>query len=222
MKTELSDLEYDIDRYVLDEMSDAEKASFEENMSSDPVLGEYVRLRYIEVEAVRDKEALKDEFMGIEASLRNSRRVKRRNIVIAISSFAAAACLAAGLFIRAGQVQAVKAIGESVLLADLQQARGGMDFSSIIADIDSGRFREALDRISEYREAPAPEFDISTEKGRYERDLYVSEMLALDYFEAVVYMRDGRPCKARRLLKELAAGEVSYWQQAAESLLEKL
>lgn len=219
-------LEEEVDRYVLGEMDSAAREEFEDRMAADAELREYVALRREVVAAVREKESLRDEFRRIEAAAVSRRRKMMRWTQTYVST-AVAACLVAGVFVRVGDVRTVRSVGlggdVGGVLAQLQLSRGGgLDFAAIVADMDAGRFSEALDAISEYREAPVPEFDLSTERGRYEHDLYVSDMQALDYLQAVTYMRDGKPVKARRLLKALASGETSYWQQAAESLLEKL
>ena len=219
-------LEEEVDRYVLGEMDSAAREEFEDRMAADAELREYVALRREVVAAVREKESLRDEFRRIEAAAVSRRRKMMRWTQMYMST-AVAACLVAGVFVRVGDVRTVRSVGlggdVGGVLAQLQLSRGGgVDFAAIVADMDAGRFSEALEAISEYREAPAPEFDLSTERGQYEHDLYVSDMQALDYLQAVTYMRGGKPVKARRLLKTLASGETSYWQQAAELLLEKL
>ena len=215
-------LEDEVDRYVLGELDDAGRKAFEERMASDDELEEYVAIRRLEVAAVRDRETLKDEFAGIEKSSR--KHIRRNWILLSAASVAVAACLVAGLLIRNGFVKEYSAVGLDCInmLAQLPPSRGGLDLSTIIDDIVDADFDKALEEREEYRMRPVSEFDLSTEQGRYESESYFSDMAALDFFEAVIHMREGRPFKARRLLKSLAAGEPSYWSQEAEAVLERL
>ena len=47
-------------------------------------------------------------------------------------------------------------------------------------------------------------------------------MQTLDYIEAIAYMKEGMPVKARRAFKTILADETSYYKASAEEFLDKL
>lgn len=84
--------------------------------------------------------------------------------------------------------------------------------------VDEGRYGEASALIADCREQPVPEYDLTTEEGRYRHELYMSDKLAVDYVEAVMLLRQGHPAKARKILKSIAGKESYYSDHAAEIL----
>lgn len=208
-----------IDRYVLDQMEPEECTSFEAELSSDPELAEQVAVRRMAISAIMDREALKDDFMEIESRIG---RRRRNPMISAFVAVAAAACIVAGVFFRNSSVNACRAAGASVLLAELPPTRGGVDFQSIAEAIDDERYDEAGRLIGLCRSEPVPEYDLNTEEGRYKYELYRSDMQTLDYLEAVSLLRQGKPVKARRLLKSISADSTSFWSASAAELLDRL
>lgn len=208
-----------IDRYVFGYMEPEECASFETELSSDPELAEKVVVRRMAIAAIMDREALKDDFMEIESRI--SRR-RRNPMISAFVAVAAAACIVTGVFIRNSSVNACRAAGASVLLAELPTTRGGVDFQSIAKAIDEEKYDEAFRLIDLCRSEPAPEYDLNTEEGRYKYELYISDIQTLDYLEAVSLLRQGKPVKARRLLKSISADSTSFWSANASELLDRL
>lgn len=180
-------------------------------------------------EAVRDKEALRDEFAAIESGLQRIRKVhkvrkvrKVRRIVYLCVSVAAVACVVVGIFVRRTSVGDCRTLGNGVVLADLTLARGGMDFQPITDAIDEGRYEDADRMMAELRNIPAPDYNPETEEGSYRLALYKADMQTLDYLQAVSLMRQGRPAKARRLLKAIASDSSSFWKDSASGLLERM
>lgn len=208
-----------IDRYVLGHMEPEECASFETELSSDPDLAEQVCVRRMAIAAIIDRETLKDDFMEIEARIG---RRRRNPVLVTFVTVAAAACIAAGVFFRTSSVNACRTAGASVLLAELPPTRGGVDFQSIAEAIDEERYDEAFRLINSCRSEPAPEYDLNTEEGRYKYELYISDMQTLDYLEAVSLLRQGKPVKARRLLKSISADNTSFWSANAADLLDMI
>ena len=252
-----------IDRYILGMMDHAESAAFEEEMSSDAALADNVSVRRMIVGEVRRREALRDDFMAIEAAhpycnsmseepvtedntatgpahgrmasgrtapggsladkpaAGNILKTYRRT-VYAVVSVAAAACLAAGIFFRVTDVRNGRRAGSEVLLAEIvQPSRGGaFPVADIVSAVDEGRYGEASALISDFRAQPVPEYDLTTDEGRYRHELYMSDRLAVDYVEAVMLLRQGHPVKARKILKSIA-GKESYYSDYASEILDR-
>ena len=138
---------------------------------------------------------MRDRLQSVEAGVRRE-RARRRKVLWPLISFAAAACLAACIYVPIDAAkQNYRACGNSVILADVvQPSRGGVDFDAIVEAIDSG-----------------------SQEAQYQH-----EMQTLDYLEAVALMRQGKFLKAHRALKALAADGSSNYQDEAQELLDKL
>lgn len=80
---------------------------------------------------------------------------------------------------------------------------------------------EARNLITAFRSMPEPVFDLSGEAGQYRFELYKAECQLVDYQDAVLLMREGRPLKARKALRTVAASG-GYYASAAEEVLDKL
>ena len=226
MKKEVREtgLEDRIDRYLLGYMDEDERSAFESEMSSGSSLAEEVRTRRMVIASVREYGCMRDRLQSVEAGVRRE-RARRRKVLWPLISFAAAACLAACIYVPIDAAkQNYMTCGNSVILADVvQPSRGGADFDAIVEAIDSGSYEDAYALIADIRSAPAPEYDLSPEHVRdYQEAQYLYEMQTLDYLEAVALMRQGKFLKARRALKALAADGSSNYQDEAQELLDKL
>ncbi len=242
-KGQSPDLEmYDtIDRYVLELMEEDERIVFEKAMAADASLAEQVSVRRMVIEEVRRKEALRDDFLTVEAAHpyqaddpadserhgkpdQHGRRLPAgvRRIMYFVISVAAAACLVSGIFFRYSYVSQGIEVGNDVVLADvIQPSRGDSAVDEIRKAIEDVRYAEAGNLIAAFRSVPAPESDLSTEEGRYLYEQYLADCMAVDYLEAVKFLRQGHPFKAKRILKSIISCDSYYSDQATE-LLEKL
>ena len=211
MKKEVREtgLEDRIDRYLLGYMDEDERSAFESEMSSDSSLAEEVGTRRMVIASVREYGRMRDRLQSVEAGVRRE-RARRRKVLWPLISCAAAACLAACIYVP---IDAAK--------------QKGVDFDAIVEAIDSGRYEDAYALIADIRSAPAPEYGLYPEDERdYQEAQYLYEMQTLDYLEAVALMRQGKFLKARRALEALAAdsssSENSYYKKAAQELLDRL
>ncbi len=217
-----------IDRYILGMMNHAESAAFEKEMSEDAALVDNVSVRRMVIEEVQCREALRDDFMAIETAhpykpvAGNILKTYRRTLY-AVVSVAAAACIAAGVFFRVTDVRNGRRAGLEVMLAEVvQPSRGGaFPIGDIVSAVDEWRYGEASALISDFRAQPVPEYDLTTDEGRYRHELYMSDRLAVDYVEAVMLLRQGHPAKARKILKSIA-GKESYYSDYAAEILDRL
>lgn len=192
-------------------------------------------------DAVREKEALKDDFCRIEAAIRaeersgaeevaspvdvpdkvrNSSRVRRMWLIL--GTVAAAACLACGIFFRVSDVLACMDAGFDISVAELAMtSRGDSHADEIISAMEADDISGARNLITDFRSMPEPVFDLSGEAGQYRFELYKAECQLVDYLDAVLLMREGRPLKARKALRTVAASG-GYYASAAEEVLDRL
>ena len=192
-------------------------------------------------DAVREKEALKDDFCRIEAAIRaegrseaeevaspvdvpdkvrNSSRVRRMWLIL--GTVAAAACLACGIFFRVSDVLACMDAGFDISVAELAMTSGGDSHADeIISAMEADDISGARNLIPDFRSMPEPVFDLSGEAGQYRFELYKAECQLVDYLDAVLLMREGRPLKARKALRTVAASG-GYYASTAEEVLDKL
>ena len=218
------------DRYVLGMMDGEERSAFEKDMIEDASLAESVSLRRMVIDEVCRRETLRDAFLAVEkahpyqeGAPADSEPDRRRNHPFRfIASFAVAVCLVCGIFIRHSYVSKCRDAGYSVMLANvIQPSRGDSPLEDILKTVEGRQYGRAEELIAEFRAAPAPECDLTTEEGNYLYEKYLADCRAVDYIEAVMLLCQGHPCKAKRILKSLVAAG-SYYSAQAAGLLEML
>ena len=215
-------LEDRIDRYLLGYMNENERSAFESEMSSDNDLADEVNIRHMVISSVQEHGSMRDRLLSVEAGIRRKENI-RRTVVGSLVSLLSAASIAFCIYLRVEDVGNCRSVAGSVYLADMiTPSRGGFNFDEIIKAIDESRFSDAHALIDSYRSTPVPEYDLSTETGKGYYAQYRFDMQTLDYIEAIAYMKEGRPVKARRALKMILADETSYYQASAEEFLDKL
>lgn len=213
-------LEDKVDRYLLGYMDAEERSAFESEMSSDAGLKEEVSVRSMVISAVQERARLRERLLGIESGIRR-RRINR--IFAPFSSVAAAVCIICGFFIHDRNVQNCLMLADSCLSGELvPPSRGGIDLDPVVKAIEEENFDEAHALIKQLREEPVPEFDLSTETGRGYHMQYQFDMQTVDYLEAITYIKEGKPGRAKRALKRISSSDTSYYNEEARGLLDKL
>ena len=190
-----------IDNYVMGKMTADERLSFEQEMAADVALQKEVALHRDVVRAIRMK-AAKEHLQKVERQIRaeeNRRKVfKRLAPVITL-----AACLVVGVFVDYNYRESYKGYGFSDNI-ELLAARDGGTISQVIGEINDEEYKAALATIEE----------------AMAQDISVSERDELEWYEAVTYMRMGKWAKARKLLKQIAASDSAYSEDAQKALEE--
>lgn len=208
-----------IDKYISGEMSEEERFSFERELTSNTELQTEIALQRDIVRAVRMK-AAKEHLQQVERTIQTAKR--RRNVfVLRFSSFAAAACLAFGIFVHFSQAADYKTIGNTIDLVP-EYARGGESITDTIrVAIENKEYVKALDIIAFAEEQEfKSEF---THPDLIEQDCieYNLQMETMRWYKTVVYMRMGKWVKARKMLKQFANSNGLYKSQA-KSVLDRL
>lgn len=190
-----------IDNYVMGKMTADERLSFEQEMAADVALQKEVALHCEIVQAIRMK-AAKEHLQKVERQIRaeeNRRKVFKRLVPV----ITLAACLVVGVFVDYNYRESYKGYGFSDNI-ELLAARDGGTISQVVGEINDEKYTEALATIEE----------------AMAQNISVSERDELEWYKAVTYMRMGKWIKARKLLKQIAASDSAYSDDAQKALKE--
>lgn len=190
-----------IDYYVMGKMTADERLSFEQEMAADVALQKEVALHREIVQAIRMK-AAKEHLQKVERQIRAEEN-RRKVFTIRIAAAALAACLVVGVFVDYNYRESYKGYGFSDNI-ELLAARDGGTISQVIGEINDEEYKAALATIEE----------------AMAQDISVSERDELEWYKAVTYMRMGKWIKARKLLKQIAASDSAYSEDAQKALEE--
>ncbi len=210
-----------IDKYVTGKMTEEERLLFERELASNPDLQKEVSLQQDIVRAIRMK-AAKEHLQRVEHDIQaRTRRRKIFRIAINMSSFAAAACIAIGLFVHVDRVSNYKAVGNRIELT-AESVRGGESASTAILEaIGRSDYEVALELIAQEESREFSSEFSHPNLIEQERMEYAFEQESLQWYKAVTYMRMGKWIKARRVLKRIADSD-GYYKTQAQSVLEQL
>lgn len=211
-----------IDNYILGKMSSDEALAFEQKMEQNDDLRKEVDLHRDIVRAIRLK-AAKEHLQKTEQKIKaEEHRRKIFTFTRYISIGAVAACLIVGVFLHYDTASNYRQYGLNNIQIEISSSRGGTDYSTRAAiEINNGNYDNALVIIEEGEsvtficEYSNPELQ---EQSRLEYD---AEQDALQWYKAVTYMRMGKYIKAKRLLKEIAASD-SFYKNDAQKVLDEL
>lgn len=190
-----------INRYLFDEMTVEEKTAFEAAMEEDSKLKQKAYLQQTIIYAVRKKSA-KTHFAKLGRRIQAEER-RRKVFTIRIAAAALAACLVVGVFVDYNYRESYKGYGFSDNI-ELLAARDGGTISQVVGEINDEEYKAALATIEE----------------AMAQDISVSERDELEWYKAVTYMRMGKWIKARKLLKQIAASDSAYSEDAQKALKE--
>lgn len=189
-----------IDNYVMSKMSAEERNSFEQEIANDAELQAEVALHRDVVRAIRMK-AAKEHLQKVERQIRAEEN-RRKVFTIRIAAVALAACLVVGVFVDYDNRGDYKDYAANIEITPSRAA--GYQVNEVIYKIAENNYTEALATIEE----------------AMAQDISVSERDELEWYKAVTYMRLGKWIKARKLLKQIAASDSIYREDAQKALEE--
>lgn len=189
-----------IDNYVMGKMTADERLSFEQEIANDAELQAEVALHRDVVRAIRMK-AAKEHLQNVERQIRAEER--RRKVFKQLAPvIALAACLVVGVFVDYDNRGDYKDYAANIEITPSRAA--GYEVNEVIYKIAENNYTEALATIEE----------------AMVQDISVSERDELEWYKAVTYMRMGKWIKARKLLKQIAASDSAYSEDAQKALEE--
>ena len=189
-----------IDNYVMSKMSAEERNSFEQEIANDAELQAEVALHRDVVRAIRMK-AAKEHLQKVERQIRAEER-RRKVFKRLVPVIALAACLVVGVFVDYDNRGDYKDYAANIKITPYRAA--GYEVNEVIYKIAENNYTEALATIEE----------------AMAQDISVSERDELEWYKAVTYMRMGKWVKARKLLKQIAASDSAYSEDAQKALEE--
>ena len=189
-----------IDNYVMGKMTAYERLSFEQEIANDAELQAEVALHRDVVRAIRMK-AAKEHLQNVERQIRAEER--RRKVFKQLAPvIALAACLVVGVFVDYDNRGDYKDYAANIEITPSRAA--GYEVNEVIYKFAENNYTEALATIEEVMA----------------QDISVSERDELEWYKAVTYMRMGKWVKARKLLKQIAASDSAYSEDAQKALEE--
>ena len=189
-----------IDNYVMGKMSAEERIFFEQEIANDAELQAEVALHRDVVRAIRMK-AAKEHLQNVERQIRAEER-RRKVFKRLVPVIALAACLVVGVFVDYDNRGDYKDYAANIKITPYRAA--GYEVNEVIYKIAENNYTEALATIEE----------------AMAQDISVSERDELEWYKAVTYMRMGKWVKARKLLKQIAASDSAYSEDAQKALEE--
>lgn len=212
-----------IDRYLAGQMSQQERELFDKQLAEDAELQEQVALHRDIVTSLKLKgakahlQALEVQIVAEEKAAAKQR--SRRHWAWGWLTCAVAGCLIIGGFIyHDAKVDAYRnyALGVSY---DYTAARGEeVVDAQITSAFESGEYEKTLELIEEAEQRAFVCDDPHPEQQEQARIEYQIERDHLLWLKTLTLMRQGEWWDARKLLKEIAASESEYREEAQQAL----
>lgn len=211
-----------IDRYILAQMSKEEKESFEAELSSNAELKhEYEMQR--EIILATQRVHFKRHLRNVEQQTRLKRR-KMRRTALSWSFAAVIVCVC----IVGVDMKYSSDLRDAAMMCYIEigatLTRSGSEIDELLSQsyeligkneltAASGKIDMAEKRIKELLEYPA-----ITEEEQYRQEILILQNQDIDWYKALILMKEGEIFKSRKALKEIASSESRYAEQARNIL----
>lgn len=233
-----------IDNYLLGRMAEAERAAFERDLATDAELKEEYECQRAIANAVQ-KVAMKD-FLTRHAAERQEESSNVvdlstyfKQVTEKIRDFFSSgqrvawtlASVAAMVVAIVGSVNYTSTLhtmqGNGMLAyAELSApvARDGNELDTMIEDaydlIGSGELDKATDAIEKAKATVSERLaqPVETEEDEYEHQVLQQKQYDLEWYEAIVLMRQGKVFKAKKTLKDISTSDSPYAEAACNEL----
>ena len=211
-----------IDRYILGQMSLEEKAIFETELSADPELRhEYEMQREIILAAqrVHFRHHLKD----IELQV----RLRRKTTIKTVTSWSIAAAIVCVCVLGLDMKYSSDLRDTSMLCyaetgAPLTRSDNEIDnlLSEAYELIGKNELESALSMIlsAEKIIKETPLYDAISEEAKYQYEIRLLQEQDLEWYKALILMKEGEIFKSRKVLKQIASSNSRYAERAKDIL----
>lgn len=225
-----------IDNYLLGRMSEAERAAFERDLATDAELKEEYECQKAVANAVQ-KVAMKD-FLTQHAAERQAESSNvidlstyfkqatgkiheffssGQRVAWTLASVAAMVVAIVGSVNYASTLHNMQGNGMLAYTElNIPVSRDGNELDALIEKayslIGAGEFDQALDTIGTAKAIVSENLDepVETEEDEYEHQVLQQKLYDLEWYEAIVLMRQGKVLKAKRVLKFIASSSSPY------------
>lgn len=211
-----------IDRYILGQMSDDEKTAFEVELSSDSDLKHEYELQR-EIILATQRLHFKRHLQNIEQQA----RLKRKRMIRTLSTWSIAAAIVCVCVVGVDIKYSSDLRNTSMLCyaeTGAPLTRSDSDVDELLAQayelIDENELGAASSKIlsaekiiNEELKQPA-----TTEEEQYRREIMLLQKQDIDWYMALILMKEGEIFKSRKALKKIASSDSRYAEQARNIL----
>lgn len=211
-----------IDRYVLGQMSEEEKVAFEAVLSSDPELKHEYELQR-EIILATQRLHFKRHLQNIEQQA----RLKRKRMIRTVSTWSIAAAIVCVCVVgvdmkyssdlRNTSMLCYAEIGAPLTRSDSEVDELLAQAYELIGENELGaassKILAAEKIINEELKQPA-----TTEEEQYRREIMLLQKQDIDWYKALILMKEGEIFKSRKALKKIASSDNRYAEQAINIL----
>ena len=211
-----------IDRYVLGQMSEEEKAAFEAVLSSDPELKHEYELQR-EIILATQRLHFKRHLQNIEQQA----RLKRKRMIRTVSTWSIAAAIVCVCIVGVDMKYSSDLRNTSMLCyaeTGAPLTRSDSEVDELLAQVyeligenelgaASSKILAAEKIINEELKRPA-----TTEEEQYRREIMLLQKQDIDWYKALILMKEGEIFKSRKTLKKIASSDSRYAEQARNIL----
>ena len=211
-----------IDRYVLGQMSEEEKAAFEAVLSSDPELKHEYELQR-EIILATQRLHFKRHLQNIEQQA----RLKRKRMIRTVSTWSIAAAIVCVCVVGVDMKYSSDLRNTSMLCyaeTGAPLTRSDSEVDELLAQVyeligenelgaASSKILAAEKIINEELKRPA-----TTEEEQYRREIMLLQKQDIDWYKALILMKEGEIFKSRKTLKKIASSDSRYAEQARNIL----
>lgn len=233
-----------IDDYLLGRMSEAERAAFEHDLATDADLKEEYECQKAIANAVQ-KVAMKDFLTQHAAERKEERRnvidlssyfkqatgkireffSSGQRVAWTLASVAAMVVAIVGSVNYTSTLHTMQGSG-MLAYAELSApvARDGNELDILIEDahnlIGEGELNKAMDFIEKAKATVSERLaqPVDTEEDEYERQVLQQKLYDLEWYEAIVLMRQGKVLKAKKALNAISTSDSHYADAARNEL----
>lgn len=211
-----------IDRYILGQMSLEEKAIFEAELSSDTELKHEYELQR-EIILATQRLHFKRHLQNIE----HQARLKRKRMIRTISTWSIAAAIVCVCVIGVDMKYSSDLRSTSMLCyaetgAPLTRSDSETDelLSKAYELIGKNELGAASSKILAAEKMINEELKqpVSTEEEQYRKEIMILQKQDIDWYKAMILMKEGEIFKSRKALKKIASSDSRYAEQAKELL----
>lgn len=211
-----------IDRYVLGEMSEEEKTAFEAKLSSDSELKHEYELQR-EIILATQRLHLKRHLQNIEQQA----RLKRKRMIRTISTWSIAAAIVCVCVIGVDMKYSSDLRSTSMLCyaeTGAPLTRSDSETDELLSKayeligknelgVASSMILAAEKMINEELKQP-----VTTEEEQYREEIMILQKRDIDWYKALILMKEGEIFKSRKALKKIASSDSRYAEQARNIL----
>lgn len=211
-----------IDRYILGQMSDEEKSAFETELSSNPELKHEYELQR-EIILATQRVHFKRHLQNIDQQA----RLKRRKMIRTASSWSIAAAIVCVCIVGIDMKYSSDLRDASMICyaeTGAPLTRSDSEVDELLAEayelIDKNELRAASSKILAAEKIINEELKqpVTTEEEQYRKEIMILQKQDIDWYKAMILMKEGEIFKSRKALKKIASSDSRYAEQAKELL----